>query len=159
MGAASSNPTLSAWQRFGRFPGGNRLFSFAAGLQVPYVASIRPRVEELRAGYARVSMGDRRGVRNHLRSIHAVALTNLAEMTGNLALMCAQDAGTRWIILRFSSEYLKKARGRVTAECTIDGFDPNVAGEYEGLVEVRDASGEVVVRSKPVWKIDRKGES
>lgn len=150
-----SSPTLDTWHRFTKWPVGKRVFSFAAGMQVPYVASIRPRVEELRPGYARVSMRDRRRVRNHLHSIHAVALTNLAEMTGNLALMCAQEPGTRWIILRFSSEYLKKARGTVSAECIIEGFDPNTPGEYKGLVEVKDAAAEVVVRSSPVWKIDR----
>lgn len=157
MAEDTRNSTLAAWRRLSAWPFGKGLFSLLAGVQVPFVRSISPLVEELRPGYARVSMRDRRKVRNHLKSIHAVALTNLAEMTGNLALMCAQEPGSRWIILRFSSEYLKKARGTVTAECTIGGFDPNVPGEYEGLVEVKDGSGDVVVRSRPVWKVDRKG--
>lgn len=151
----ADSPTISTWNRLTRYPGGRALFSVLAGMQVPYTGTIGARVEELRAGYARVSMRDRRRVRNHLKSIHAVALTNLAEMTGNLAVMCAQGPQARWIISSFETTFMKKARGRITAECMID-FDPNVAGEYAGQVILRDAAGEVVAEATPRWKVSRK---
>ena len=87
---------------------------------------------------------------------HAVALTNLAEMTGNLALMTAQEPGARWIITSFETKFIKKARGRITAECTI-AFDPNVAGEYSGAVTLKDAAGEIVAEATPRWKVSAKG--
>jgi len=152
----SDSHTLRLWNSFQRLPGGRAIFSFFAGIQVPYTGTIRARVEELRPGYARVSMPDRRKVRNHLKSIHAVALTNLAEMTGNLALMSAQGPSARWIISSFETRFIKKARGRITAECTLEGFDPNVPGDYEGRVTLRDASGETVAEATPRWKVSMK---
>jgi len=150
-----ANSTLDSWTKFSRLPAGKIIFSLLAGVQVPYTGSIGARVEELRPGYARISLRDRRKVRNHLKSIHAVALTNLAEMTGNLALMTAQGPDARWIITSFETRFLKKARGRITAECRI-GFDLNVAGDYEGLVTLRNASNEVVAEATPRWKVSTK---
>jgi len=152
----SDSHTLRQWNSFQRLPAGRSLFSFFARIQVPYTGTIRARVEELRPGYARVSMPDRRKVRNHLRSVHAVALTNLAEMTGNLALMAAQGPSARWIITSFETRFLKKARGRITAECTLEGFDPNAPGDYEGRVILKDASGGIVAEATPHWKVSVK---
>ena len=150
-----ANSTLDTWHKISRLPAGKLIFSVLAGVQVPYTGSVGARVEELRSGYARVSMRDRRKVRNHLKSIHAVALTNLAEMTGNLAVMTAQGPDARWIIASFETRFLKKARGRIVAECSID-FDPNVAGDYEGRVILRDSGHEVVAEATPRWKISAK---
>ncbi len=149
------NATLDTWNKVTRLPAGKTVFSLLAGIQVPYAGSIGARVEELRPGYARISMRDRRKVRNHLKSIHAVALTNLAEMTGNLALMTAQGSSARWIIVSFETRFIKKARGRISAECTLD-FDPNVPGEYSGRVSLQDISGETVAEATPHWKISVK---
>ncbi len=150
-----ANSTLDSWNKISRLAAGKFIFSLLAGVQVPYTGSIGARVEDLQPGYARISLRDRRKVRNHLKSIHAVALTNLAEMTGNLALMTAQGPNARWIITSFETRFIKKARGRITAECRI-GFDPNVAGDYEGQVMLRDESNEVVAEATPRWKISTK---
>ena len=104
---AAQNATLRQWRRFSAFPLGRRLFNRLVGFTVPYAASIRPQVLVIEPGLARVRILDRRRVRNHLRSIHAVALINLAEMTANLAMMSTQP---RQRPLRLHRLHLRRQR-------------------------------------------------
>jgi acyl-coenzyme A thioesterase PaaI-like protein len=145
---------LKQWRGLGRLPFGRRLFSFLIGFTVPYAGTIAPEVVALTPGHAQARMADRRRVRNHLRSLHAVALTNLAELTGNLALMSRQPAsGARWIVTGFDSEYLKKARGTITAECSLPPLDWTGSQDLAGRVELRDGAGDLVMIARPRWRI------
>lgn len=151
---AAEATVLKQWSSFCRLPLGRRLFNLLIGVTVPYAGSIAPEVVDLSPGHARARMADRRRVRNHLRSLHAVALTNLAELTGNLALMSRQPAkGARWIITGFHSEFLKKARGTITAECSLPALDWSTAQTLDGRVELRDAAGDLVMIAHPHWRI------
>jgi acyl-coenzyme A thioesterase PaaI-like protein len=90
------------WDRLSPLPGGKLLFSKVLGAVAPYSGSIDPRILELQPGYARISMSDRRAVRNHLQSIHAAAIVNLAELCGNLAVLYTLPEGDRMIVRGFS---------------------------------------------------------
>ncbi|MCI0571515.1 MAG: DUF4442 domain-containing protein [Myxococcaceae bacterium] len=138
----------SQWQTLARLPGGKALFSRLIGFLVPYTGSIGAQVEELREGYARVVLNDRRAVRNHLRSVHAIALANLVELTGNVAFLYSAPADTRMILAGISMEYLKKARGRLVAECTCPVPTTSEKKEYRLEVLIHDAAGERVARGE-----------
>ncbi|HSB21401.1 MAG TPA: DUF4442 domain-containing protein [Anaeromyxobacteraceae bacterium] len=145
---------LQQWSRLSRLPLGRWLFSRLIGFVVPYSGSIGARVLGLAPGQARVSIADRRALRNHLRSLHAMALANLAELTANLAMMSRQPAkGARWIVTGFDTEFLKKARGTVTAQCEVGPLDWSQARQLEGRVELRDVAGDLVMVARPRWKI------
>jgi uncharacterized protein (TIGR00369 family) len=120
---------------------------------VPYTGTVRPRVRELRPGFARVEMRDRRRVRNHLQSIHAIALMNLAEVTSGLAMTCSLPESARAIVTRLSIDYHKKARGSLTATCTCTAPDTSTEHEIDIQAEIRDASGDIVATATARWRV------
>jgi uncharacterized protein (TIGR00369 family) len=154
MGKSLEAPGASVarwWARLSGLPGGKLLFSIVIGQTAPYTSTIHAVVEELRPGYARWTMRDRRAVRNHLNSIHAVALVNLAEVTSGTAMLMALPAGTRGIVTALSITYLKKARGRLTAECRCEL--PKIAAEtrFDVHADIADTTGDIVARATVTW--------
>lgn len=152
--AAAGPRLLALWRRLSRLPGGRVLFSLLLRRMVPYTGTVRPVVEELEPGYARVRMRDRRKVRNHLRSVHAVALTNLGEVAGGLALLTGLPPGARGIVTELRSVYHRKARGTLVAEARVnlpDRLAPSA--EHEVTAHVRDTSGALVTEVIARWRI------
>ena len=76
---------------------------------------------------------------------------NLAEVTSGTAMLMALPAGTRGIVTGLSINYLKKARGLLTAECQCE--PPAVSGDlsFDVQSEIRDQSGDVVARTTVTW--------
>lgn len=151
-----SNPIREVWDRLSGVPGGTLLFSRFLGMMAPYSGTIKAHVVELRHGYARVRMEDRRAVRNHLDSVHAIALMNLAEITTGVAMMYGIPDDARGILRGLSIEYLKKARGTIQGECQVDPPDSNDKRSYVVEAVLTDSNGEVVARAKADWLIGPK---
>lgn len=158
MSLTDANPIRDLWNRLRGVPGGRRIFSMLLGRQAPYTATIRPRVLELREGYARVRMRDRRAVRNHLRSIHAIALMNLAEVASGLALVYGLPPESRAILTGLSIEYLKKARGTLTAEAEVELPRTTERQAYQFESVIRDEAGDVVARATATWLVGPRQE-
>jgi acyl-coenzyme A thioesterase PaaI-like protein len=143
------------WARLSPLPGGKALFSIIIGRTAPYTGSIGARAEELRPGYARWSLRDRRAIRNHLNSIHAVALTNLAEVTTGTAMMMSLPPGARGIVTGLTTTYIKKARGNLVAECRCDLPEITADTRFELACEIRDPSGDIVATATVTWLLSR----
>lgn len=137
----------SSWDRLSRFPGGRTAFSILVGRMAPYTGSIRAKVVALESGRSEVVMRDRPSLRNHLRSVHAIALANLAELTGNVALAYSMPDDARFIVAALRISYVKKARGTITGRCICPVPVSNERREYEVPVHLYDPSGEVVAEA------------
>lgn len=145
---------LTWWRRLQSFPGGARIFSIILRYAVPYSGTLGARITKLEAGQAELVLRDRRVLRNHLGSIHAMALANFAELTSGLAFLSAQPANSRAIVVGFSIEYIKKARGTLRGICTCKLSLRNEPAEFEVPVEIRDEAGDVVARAKARWRAE-----
>jgi acyl-coenzyme A thioesterase PaaI-like protein len=144
------------WRRLSPLPGGHWLFSTIFGLLVPYSGSIRPRIRVLEPGHAEVEIPDRRANRQHLGSIHAIALLNVAEQASGLAVLAGLPDGVRGIVTQISMQYLKKARGTIRAVTHV--AVPRVTGDMELDVaaECFDRQGDVVARATVRWRLGLK---
>ncbi len=140
------NVVRVAWDRLSPLPGGRRLFSRVLGLIAPYTGTVRAQVLDLRQDFCRTQLRDRRSVRNHLTSVHAVALANLAELTGNVALAYSLPDDARFIVAGMDIEYLKKARGTITGVASQAMPRTSERCEYPVVVEMRDPVGDLVAR-------------
>ena len=109
------------WNLLSGLPGGKLLFSRLLGRFVPYSGSVHATVTMLRPGHAELQMPDRRAVRNHYDCVHELALANLADLAGTLALACSLPDDARAISSGMQIEYMKPARGAITAiaECPV----------------------------------------
>lgn len=149
--------TLTLYERFTRFPLGNTLFSKALSIRAPYFSTIRPRVTDLRSGYCQVEIKDRWSVRNHLGSIHAGALCTLSELTGGLAVEATLPSNLRWIPKEMTVRYIKKAKGKLVGKCSIDP-STLVPGDIKVNIDIKDASGEPVLKAVIVFYISERKE-
>jgi uncharacterized protein (TIGR00369 family) len=151
------NPALAAWRRFERWPFGKALFSRFVCWKAPYFASIRPRFEELRPGFARVSMRKRRAVTNHIGTVHAIAMCNLAEFAAGTMTEVSIPPTMRWLPKGMQVDYLRKAETDVEAVATLPDVAEGPSRDAPVTVEVKDRSGEVVCRATiTMWVSPRK---
>jgi len=145
---AGTASVLAIWTGLAPFPGGKWLFSRLICLKAPYFASVRPRFVELRPGRCAVAIRKRRAVTNHLGTVHAIAMCNMAELAAGILCEATVPASHRWIPKGMSVEYLKKAGSdlRAVAEVPVlPEFGP--AAEVPVPVTITDTRGDEVCRA------------
>ena len=152
---------LTLYRRMTRWPAGRWLFSRAICLRAPYFATIAPRFVTLEPGRCEVEIRDRRRVHNHLGTVHAIALCNLAELSAGVMTEASLPATMRWIPKGMIVEYLKKARGTMHAVATPDVPVVESPSGYElpVAVSVRDPQGEEVFRARITMWLSPKSRS
>ena len=144
---------LPLWRRLSPLPGGQWLFAQIFSYTVPYSGSVGPRIRHLEPGYARVAIPDRRSNRQHLGSVHAIALMNVAEMASGLAMMSGLPEGIRGIVTNISIEYLKKARGTITAVSRVTVPTVTSDQDFAVISECLDGHDVCVARATVTWRL------
>jgi acyl-coenzyme A thioesterase PaaI-like protein len=85
--------------------------------------------------------------------VHAIALMNLGEVATGTAVLMGLKPGMRAIIVELRMEYLKKARGLITAEGTAPVPESTEAAELLASADLKNEAGEVVARAHARWKV------
>jgi len=147
---------LANWKKLKDKPFGKYLFSKAVGRMAPYTGSIKALITDLRPGDCQVFLKERKSNKNHLNSIHAIALINLGEVTSGLAVLSGMSNQIRGILTKLEMEYIIKAKGDLTARCVCD--IPEVKDElnYTVQTEIKNTNGETVAIGKFYWLLSRK---
>ena len=140
---------LASYRRLSSKPGGRWLFSKLVCFKAPYFASIAPRIEVLEPGRGVATFAHRRRVTNHIGTVHAIALCNLAEFVGGLTCDVSIPESMLWIPKGMTVAYLKKAVGTMRATAT-PAFAPRESAEGYELpfeVVVENPQGEAVFKA------------
>lgn len=141
--------TALRWlRRLQRLPGHQLLFVAGLALAAPYSATIRPRLVSVDHCRMTLAMRHRRAVSNHLRTVHAAAMANLAELTGSLCVVASIPATARWIPNALELRYLRKARGDLQARCVFTPPDWQRQQDLSIPIELTDAEGECVATAR-----------
>ena len=150
---------LALWRKMQRWPAGAWIFSRAVCFKAPYFGTIHPRFEVLEPNRCEATIPDRRGMHNHIGTVHAIALCNLAELCAGVMTDASLPHDMRWIPKGMTVCYLKKAKGRLRGVATPaipivsakDGYDLPVD------VAVTDAAGATVFTARiAMWVTPRR---
>lgn len=144
-----ANKTLTLYERFRHWPLGQWLFTRAICFKAPYFGSISPHIEILEPGRCVATIRRHRAITNHIGSVHAIAMCNLAELVGGMVTEVSLPDSMRWIPKGMTVAYLKKAMGtlRATATPAIAVVDADQGYELPVEVAVVDEAGDAVFRA------------
>ena len=153
------NRLMNLYGRCLKLPAGKRIFSKLVCLKAPYFGTIKPQFKALKPGYCKIEMKNRRAVHNHIKSVHAIAMCNLSELTAGTMLEATLPPSMRWIPKNMSVEYLKIAKTDLKAVCKISTEDLDKPQELAMTVHVTDTSEAEVFRSVITMHISEKNQN
>ncbi|MEQ8204803.1 MAG: hotdog fold domain-containing protein [Woeseia sp.] len=138
---------LNTWNKLSGTAFGRWLFTRAVCFKAPYFASISPSFLELDVGRAVVRLKKRRKVENHIGTVHAIAMANLAELAAGTMMEVSIPSSQRWIPRGMTIEYLAKAESDVTATASLPALAYGPAQDVIVSISVRDTDGKEVSRA------------
>lgn len=152
----SKSPIMKLWNRFGNHNLGRFLVSKIVCLKAPYFSTIKPVFIQIKPGLVRVKFKNRRQIQNHIKSVHAIAMCNAAELVGGVCLDVSLDARFRWIPIGMEVKYLKMAKSDLTAESNIEDFKWDSPQDVKMPVSIYNTAGEKVFSAEITMKISER---
>jgi len=143
-------PLLALYGKISRWPCGHWLFSKAVCFKAPYFGSISPVITRLEYSRCEAVIKDRRAVHNHIGTVHAIALCNLAELCAGVMTDASLPKGMRWIPKGMTVSYLKRAKGRMHAIATpmIPITSTDTGYDLPVNVDILDSTGDKVFHAE-----------
>ena len=145
--------TLKLYKKAINYPFGKKLFGLGICLNAPYFLSIRPKIIEIESNYVEIKIKKRKAVTNHINTVHAIAMCNMAEFAGGLMTEVSVKDKSRWIPSGMTVKYLKKAKTDLTAISDGTGIDWSKEGETLVPVIIKDKNDETVFTAKITMNI------
>jgi uncharacterized protein (TIGR00369 family) len=145
--------TLDIWEKLKTKPAGKWLFARLVCIKAPYFRTVKPQFKKLEPGYCEIHIRKRRAVLNHIGSVHAIAMCNVAELAAGTMTEVTVPATHRWIPKEMTVRYLKKATTNLRAIAKPVGvLNTETAGEYHVSVSVIDETNtEVFSADITMW--------
>ena len=119
----------------------------------PYFSTIDPQFVNMKPGYVEVCIKNRKEIQNHLGSIHAAAMCNVAELVGGMMTEISLPEGKRWIPSGMNVQYLAKAKTDLKAIADGSGIDWTTQGGLTVPVNVFDIDGNKVFSAQIMMNI------
>jgi uncharacterized protein (TIGR00369 family) len=119
----------------------------------PYFSTIDPQFVDMRPGYVEVCIKNRKEIQNHLGSIHAAAMCNVAELAGGMLTEISLPEGKRWIPSAMNVQYLAKAKTDLKAIAEGSGIDWTTPGRLTIPVDLYDTDGNKVFAAQIIMNI------
>jgi len=131
---------------------------------VPFAAHVGIVLEEIGAGAATATLDQSQATSNHIATLHAGALFTLAEAASGAAMagmFLERLAALRPVAASATIDYLKPARGRITAHAVVDGakdallaaLDAEGRVRFAVTVRIVDAEAREVARMTVDWHV------
>ena len=124
--------------------------------KAPYFSSIKPKFTKIKPGFVELHLRKRRAVLNHLKTVHAIAMCNAAELAGGTCLDVSLDRNLRWIPVGMEVKYLKKATTDLRAICQVDDYQWNSPQDVIMPVRLLDTEDNEVFHANITMRISIK---
>jgi acyl-coenzyme A thioesterase PaaI-like protein len=152
----SRSVILKLWKIFGKNQLGRWVVSKIVCIKAPYFNSIKPIFDAVSPGFVELHFKKRRCVLNHLKSVHAIAMCNAAELAGGICVDVSLGNNMRWIPIAMNVQYLKKAKTDLRAVCKLDEYKWDEPEDIIVPVSILDTNGIEVFHADITMRISLK---
>ena len=129
----------------------NMIFSKVMGKVIPFSDKSRFKIKELRKGYMKVSLPYIKANMNHIKTHHALAMSELGELATGVCLIYSLPDNSQVILKKLSTEYLKKGKGELTVEASFDIDKIDKKGDIVFDVDIKNKKDETVAKAQYIW--------
>ncbi len=153
----SKSVLLRASEKLGHNAAGRWLISKAVCAKAPYFFSVNPRFTRLEPGHAEAVVKNRWFRRNHIGTVHAIALCNAAEFVGGVCMEMSLRGDMRWIPVGMEVEYLTTAKTAIRAVCTMPDYERwSEPADITAPVDIYDTNDTLVFRARIKMRISNR---
>jgi len=129
----------------------NKAFSKIMGLVIPFSAKSKFNVEKLEEGYMKVSLPYIKANMNHIKTHHALAMSELGELATGVCLAYSLPSNSQVILKSLNTEYLKKGKGKLVVEAKFDLDKIEDRGDVVFDIKIKNKAKETVAKAQYIW--------